>query len=47
VPNPEGICEAIGIAYATEFALDSAPAARPVTVEFTGPFDETITLIAQ
>lgn len=47
VANPEGICEAIAIAYATEFALDSAPAARPVTVEFTGPFDETVTLIAQ
>jgi hypothetical protein len=47
VPNPEGICETVGIAYATEFALASAPAARPVTVEFTGPFDNTVTLIAQ
>ena len=47
VPNPEGICSTVGIAYATEFALASAPAARPVTVEFTGPFGNTITLVAE
>ena len=47
VPNPEGICATVGIAYATEFALASAPAARPVTVEFTGPFGNTVPLTAQ
>jgi hypothetical protein len=47
VPNPQGVCLTIAIAYATEFALASAPADRPVTVEFTGPFEETHTLIAQ
>lgn len=47
VPNPEGVCDTVGIAYATEFALASAPAARPVTVEFTGPFGDTVTLVAE
>lgn len=47
VPNPEGVCDTVGIAYATEFALASAPAARPITVEFTGPFGDTVTLMAE
>ena len=46
VPNPEGICDLVAHPTATEFALASAPAARPVTVEFTLPDDSTVTLTA-